>query len=137
MSGGYSITGEGATASDDQQAMIEGLFENSRVLLCLIGADRRMALVNPAWTQVVGWSVEELSGRLLPEILHPDDIGMLEAFLQDLQVGKAAEARINSLWDLWLLPCLLGPGALVLAVVINGGYFLAWRRGTLFTDSDD
>ncbi|MCC7358926.1 MAG: DUF3592 domain-containing protein [Anaerolineales bacterium] len=47
------------------------------------------------------------------------------------------DARINSLWELWLLPCLLGPAALVLAVVINGGYFLAWRRGTLFEGSDD
>ena len=51
--------------------------------------------------------------------------------------AKPEDARINSLWDLWLVPCLLGPAALVLAVVINGGYFIAWRRGTLFQDSDD
>jgi hypothetical protein len=52
-------------------------------------------------------------------------------------LDNPAQARINSLWDLWLVPCLLGPAALVLAVGINVGYFIAWRRGTLFEDSDD
>lgn len=47
------------------------------------------------------------------------------------------DARINNLFELWLMPAILGPAALLLAVVINVGYFIAWRRGTLFTDQGD
>jgi hypothetical protein len=45
-------------------------------------------------------------------------------------------ARINNLWELWLVPALLCPAALVLALVINVGAFLAWRRGQFGLDDD-
>ncbi len=51
-------------------------------------------------------------------------------------VDKPGEARINNLFELWLMPAILGPAALLVALVVNGGYFLAWRRGTLFRDTD-
>jgi len=47
------------------------------------------------------------------------------------------QARINDLWELWLLPAILGPSALLMALLVNGGYFVAWRRGTLFDDHSD
>jgi hypothetical protein len=51
--------------------------------------------------------------------------------------AKPQVARINSLFDLWLMPAILAPVALVLALVVNGGYFIAWRRGTLFESHGD
>jgi hypothetical protein len=47
-----------------------------------------------------------------------------------------ARARINNLWELWLVPALLCPAALVLALVINLGAFFAWRRGQFGLDDD-
>jgi hypothetical protein len=46
--------------------------------------------------------------------------------------ANPALARVDNIWELWLLPGILGPVALIMALLVNGGYFLAWRRGTLF-----
>jgi hypothetical protein len=46
-----------------------------------------------------------------------------------------ARARINSVWELWLVPALLCPAALLLAVLINVGFFRAWRRGQFGLDN--
>ena len=46
----------------------------SRDLLCVLGVDGRLLSVNPAWTSLLGWPAEELTGRSLFELIHRDDL---------------------------------------------------------------
>jgi PAS domain S-box-containing protein len=41
--------------------------------LCIAGYDGRLKQVNPAWSRILGWTSEELIGRLWSELVHPDD----------------------------------------------------------------
>jgi PAS domain S-box-containing protein len=49
------------------------LFNQSLDLLSVAGFEGRLQQVNPAWTQFLGWSAEELTGRPMIEFIHPED----------------------------------------------------------------
>src|SRR3954470_17287098 len=48
-------------------------FELSLDLLTVVGFDGYLKRVNPAWSDLTGWTREELTARPYPEFLHPDD----------------------------------------------------------------
>jgi PAS domain S-box-containing protein len=49
------------------------LFMQSLDLLCVAGFDGRFRQINPAWTRVLGWSIQEMLERPWMEFVHPDD----------------------------------------------------------------
>lgn len=49
------------------------LFNLSLDLLCVAGFDGRLKQVNPAWTECLGWSAEELTSRPMLELILPED----------------------------------------------------------------
>ncbi len=51
--------------------------------------------VNPAWTEVLGWSEEELLGTALFDLLHPDDLAHTLKQTQELSQGKGS-ARFDN-----------------------------------------
>jgi hypothetical protein len=66
----------------------------------------------------------------------PPDYAVGETVTVRYNRDDHAQARINSVWELWLVPAILCPAALVLAVVLNAGAFIAWRRGQFGGDDD-
>ena len=52
----------------------EPFFQTSLDLLCLATFDRRFVLLNPRWTEVLGWSLEHLLATPFLELAHPDDV---------------------------------------------------------------
>src|SRR5436190_15470842 len=58
----------------EQAARIARLFELTSDLLATISLDGRFTMLNPAWEQVLGWTREELLGRPIQELMHPDDV---------------------------------------------------------------
>jgi diguanylate cyclase (GGDEF)-like protein/PAS domain S-box-containing protein len=58
----------------DGEARIGRLFEMTSDLLATISLDGRFTLLNPAWEQVLGWTIEELMAQPVQELVHPDDV---------------------------------------------------------------
>jgi PAS domain S-box-containing protein len=50
------------------------LFELSLDLLVVADGELRVLHANPAWERVLGYRPDEVEGRTLPELMHPDDI---------------------------------------------------------------
>jgi PAS domain S-box-containing protein len=48
-------------------------WNNARDMLAVIDTDGLLRAVNPAWTSVLGWHADELTGRRFLEFIHPDD----------------------------------------------------------------
>jgi PAS domain S-box-containing protein len=97
-------------------------FQCSIELLATFDVEGHFVDVNPAWTRIMGYPLEELRGRAVVELIHPDD---LEATLALMQ----AEARVSEVssfenryrrkdgsycWLSWNVPPL-GPDGLLYA----------------------
>jgi diguanylate cyclase (GGDEF)-like protein/PAS domain S-box-containing protein len=78
----------------DGRARIARLFEMTSDLLATISEDGRFTLVNPAWEQLLGWTREELQGRPLRELVHPDDA---EQTLEPMLGGDRQVAQVEDL----------------------------------------
>ena len=52
---------------------LERFFEVSVDLLCVAGSDGYFKLLSQSWTEVLGWSREELLSTPFVEFVHPDD----------------------------------------------------------------
>jgi PAS domain S-box-containing protein len=85
-----------ATSAADRDEMIRWLFENSRDLMHVIGADGRFKLTNTAWQQLTGWKEADLAGAHCAEFFHPEDIDAVRAAIRALEVGDVAESQIRA-----------------------------------------
>ncbi|MEG3084729.1 PAS domain-containing protein [Sphingomonas sp. PB2P12] len=50
--------------------------------------DGTIVAVNPAWAVVLGWTIEEIIGQPLFDLLHPDDIRQTGRAVADLERGE-------------------------------------------------
>lgn len=85
------------------------LFNLSLDLLCVAGFDGYLKQINPAWSQIFGWTEEELLGRPWLEFVHPDDRGKTFAAGKQLFNGTTVRNFENRFqckdatykWILW------------------------------------
>ena len=63
-------------------------FALSLDLLCIAGLDGYFKAVNPAFTQTVGYTREELLAVPFVEFVHPDDREATAAVLAELAAGQ-------------------------------------------------
>jgi PAS domain S-box-containing protein len=66
------------------------LFNLSLDMLCILDMDGRFRRVNPAFEKVLGYPSDDITGRLLPEFVHPDHLGATHEELRGLAAGTAA-----------------------------------------------
>jgi PAS domain S-box-containing protein len=78
-------------------------FQNSEDLFVAM-SQGRIAWVNPAWTAVTGWTLEETLGRTLLDFTHPDEAHLASQAIKNLQtVGRSsAEHRLRAKSGEWL-----------------------------------
>ena len=64
-------------------------------LLAVVDPDGAIEAVNPAWTQVLGWSAEDLVGRAWWELVSPDDQHVTRDVLASLRAGRPVRSFEN------------------------------------------
>ncbi|WP_346319239.1 PAS domain S-box protein [Chitinophaga sp. YIM B06452] len=67
----------------------ENLFDLSQDLICIAGMDGYFRRVNPSFSRVLGWRVEELLSMPVLDLVHPNDLDAATASLAALAEGSA------------------------------------------------
>lgn len=67
----------------------EKLFLLSRDLICIAGTDGYFKKINPAFENLLGWSVEEMLKKNLFDLVHPADQNVTEQKMEKLRKGNA------------------------------------------------
>jgi len=78
-------------ALQENQDWYQDLVEHSQDLLCVHDLEGRLLSVNPAPARVLGYSVQELLGIPMREVIAPEFRTQFDAYLK--QVASAGEAR--------------------------------------------
>ncbi|HWO08937.1 MAG TPA: PAS domain S-box protein, partial [Polyangiaceae bacterium] len=63
--------------------------------MCAVGTDGYFKELNAAWTDALGWSLEELMASPYIEFVHPDDVEATRAAARQLREGVAVTAFRN------------------------------------------
>ena len=74
--------------SNQESFHIEKFFSLSPDLLCISNIAGYFERVNPAFTQILGYSIEELLSQPFVNLIHPEDINQTQAELDKLAQGE-------------------------------------------------
>ena len=93
---------EHPTEMDVEAAAARWFFQNSDDLFIVIRAGQ-VAYVNPTWTRLTGWGVEDAIGRRLTDFAHPEETEAIAAAVRELQTtgGCDTEHRIKTKAGEW------------------------------------
>ena len=89
------MAGKSAAGAANKAEMIRWLFENSRDLMQVIGADGRFKLVNGAWKTLTDWDEADLIGERALDFLNPDDITSVQV-LKDASSASIYGSRASN-----------------------------------------
>ncbi len=70
------------------QAELDRFFTLSLDMLCIASADGFFRRISPAFTQTLGWSVEEILARPFLDFVHPDDRAATVRAVETLGLGQ-------------------------------------------------
>ena len=84
-----SLTEEALRKSEEQH---RHLIENSRDIIYTLDAKSRLSFVSPAWTQLLGHPVSQVTGLPFETFVHPDDLPAYRARLERaMETGESQE----------------------------------------------
>ena len=93
----YAICGISTDITDRKAAQEERdyLWNNSPDPVCIAGFDGYFHHLNPAWTQRLGWSAEELQAEPWLSFVHPDDVEATKVVGDQLRRGERIYGFVN------------------------------------------
>jgi PAS domain S-box-containing protein len=71
------------------------VFEQSPLGMATLGRDFRLHEVNPALCRMLGYTAEELEGRPLLDIVHPDDRPACQAYGEAMLAGRGTTLQVE------------------------------------------
>ena len=88
------------TLNQRSEARLGALIKNASDVICIVGRDTAIRYLSPSVQQMFGHLPETLSERPLTDVVHPDDIVRVAAFLaaiasQPLGQSQMAEFRVR------------------------------------------
>ncbi len=72
----------------NSEALFSSAFENAAIGMNLVSPEGRYLKVNQAYSDMMGYSIEELEGRTFHEFTHPDDLEKDQALVNQLNAGE-------------------------------------------------
>lgn len=86
-------------AAEDALRVVEerfrGVFEHAPVGIAIVGNDTRLLNANRVLAEITGYSREELPGRSLTDMTHPDDVALDTELARQAFSGEIERYRIN------------------------------------------
>ena len=76
---------------EGQLSMVEWMFRHSCELMLAVDPEGRFILANPAWEAATGWRVDDLIGRPVAELIHPEDLADFGAHVTRLFEHRLSE----------------------------------------------
>ena len=70
------------------ESRYDALFELSNDMVGVFGEDWRPRKLNHVWSEVLGWSTEELMQIRFSDLIHPDDINSIVSRYEKIQKGE-------------------------------------------------
>jgi len=80
---------------EEAESELDRFFSLSLDLLCIMGTDGLMRRLNPAWTETLGFSLDELKTKPYIEFVHPEDVARTLAEARSLVHDKATVSFEN------------------------------------------
>jgi PAS domain S-box-containing protein len=77
------------------EALFQRTFEHSPVGMAVFDGQRRHTRVNPAYCRLLGRSPQELTGRTVLDVSHPDDRAVVESISDRVRKGGEAFADVE------------------------------------------
>ncbi len=76
------------TALRESEERFRGIFEQAAAGVCSVDTTGRILRTNPVFCQLTGYTEEELRGRSIPDITHPEDYPRENEGIQSLLSGQ-------------------------------------------------
>ena len=129
-----ALTHEDITAHQEAEAAtlksekyFKALIQNSADIIQLVNSDGLIRYISPSVTRVLGYTPEELVGRPVPELLHPDELEWLQqsfsGLLQRPGGTESLEQRVRHKDGSWRWIAVIASNLLydpaVQAMVVN------------------
>lgn len=87
-----SLTEQAMAQSDiklrEAQSQLEQFFTLAPDLLCIVKFDGTFLKVNPSWSEVLGYRMDEMPGKKLTDYIHPEDMAATLDVIGDLSEGR-------------------------------------------------
>jgi PAS domain S-box-containing protein len=80
---------------EERTAERDRVWQNSRDLLAIIGADGVFRRVNPAWLRILGFAATEVEGRAFLDFVWPDDRQVTQAALEAAATADDLNGFVN------------------------------------------
>jgi diguanylate cyclase (GGDEF)-like protein/PAS domain S-box-containing protein len=78
------------------EARFRAVFEGAAIGISIADGDRRMVEVNPSLCMMLGYTVEELRGRDVLDLVYPDDVPTAEQLYAEVLGGKLDRSRLEN-----------------------------------------
>lgn len=92
---GSLVVIQDVTARKDAEEQLDRFFSVSLDLLCIADIQGNFRRVNPAFTQILGWTEQELLSQPFFNLIHPDDRELTEQVVVRINTGERASEFKN------------------------------------------
>jgi len=75
--------------------LFKSIFEYSAAGMVVVDANDRCVFANQAFCDLIGYTVEEVQGKTMPEVTHPDDVVVTLQSLRQLTTGEEKGCQIE------------------------------------------
>lgn len=86
--GGIIIFNEDITYQKEQSLLIENFFDISTELFCIADFEGNFIKINNSWSELLGYSKEELYSKKFFEFMHPEDLQVVYKAMEVLYLGE-------------------------------------------------